>query len=219
MNSDPSNANVAQPQLVAPDFSARNARLSDFGLFFNKFLAKGRQISSAVPSSPAMVTGVLECVDFDRPGTIVELGAGTGPVTAAIVEQLRPHHRFVAVENDPDFCAVLRRRFPDVALLQGDATAIEEPLARMGIHKVDYVLSGLPTPALPPRALARLLRWLRESLSPDGCFVQITVVPALYRSFYRRIFEQVDYRMIWLNVPPGGVYCCGRPRQCAHRRR
>lgn len=217
MNSDSSNANVAQPPIVDPDYSARNARLSDLGLFFNKFLAKGRQISSAVPSSPAMVAGVLDCVDFSRPGTIVELGAGTGPVTSQIAEQLRPHHRFVAVENDADFCDVLRRRFPDVTLLQADATALEAPLANMGIHKVDYVLSGLPTPALPPRALVRLMRWLRRCLSPEGCFVQITVVPAVYKSFYKRLFKQVDYRMVWLNVPPGGVYCCAQPRNRHHR--
>jgi phosphatidylethanolamine/phosphatidyl-N-methylethanolamine N-methyltransferase len=159
-----------------------------------------------------MVARVLDYVDFSRPATIVELGAGTGPVTEQIVELLRPHHRFVAVENDPDFCEVLRRRFPDTTLLQMDATRIAEPLAGLGIHKVDYVISGLPTPNLPRRAMVRLWRWLRKSLAPNGCFIQITVAPMLYRSFYNRLFDTVRYRMVWLNVPPGGVYRCGRPR-------
>lgn len=166
-----------------------------------------------------MVAGVLENVDFDRPGTIIELGAGTGPVTEQIVDQLRPHHRFVAVENDPDFCEVLRRRFPDVSLLQADATQLEEPLARMGIQKVDYVLSGLPTPALPRRSLLKLMHWLHSVLSPDGVFVQITVAPVMYRGFYRRLFDEVDYRMVWLNLPPGGVYRCSRPRRSLRKRR
>lgn len=219
MNNDPSNAHVAQPDLVSSGLSERTSKASDFSLFFSKFLAKGRQISSAVPSSPAMVAGVLEHVDFNRPGTIVELGAGTGPVTEQIVEQLRPHHRFVAVENDRDFCDVLRRRFPDVSLLQADATRICEPLAKMGIHKVDYVLSGLPTPALPRRSLLAMMHWLHDALSPDGVFIQITVAPMLYRGFYSRLFDEVDYRMVWLNVPPGGVYRCARPRRPLRKKR
>ncbi|HKQ50681.1 MAG TPA: rRNA adenine N-6-methyltransferase family protein [Phycisphaerae bacterium] len=213
MSSDPLNANVAEPALVETTLAPRAARLSDVGLFFSKFVAKGRTISSAVPSSRAMVNGVLDHVDFSRPGTIVELGAGTGPVTEQIVEQLRPHHRFVAVENDADFCEVLRRRFPETTLLQTDATRIAEPLSKLGVHKVDYVLSGLPTPNLPAQAQVRLWRWLKESLAPGGLFIQITVAPILYRGFYERFFRDVSYRMVWLNVPPGGVYRCAAPRK------
>lgn len=203
--------------MVSSALASRATKASDLGLFFTKFVAKGRQISSAVPSSPAMVERVLEHVDFTKPATIVELGAGTGPITEQIVDLLRPHHRFVAVENDHDFCNVLRRRFPEVTLLESDATRLTEPLAKLGIHKVDYVLSGLPTPSLPRRSLVRLIHWLRESLSPNGVFIQITVVPAMYLNFYKRLFEQVDYRSVWLNVPPGGVYQCGKPR--AHLRK
>jgi phosphatidylethanolamine/phosphatidyl-N-methylethanolamine N-methyltransferase len=203
---------VAQPSIVESTLAERRARLSDFGLFFSKFVTKGRTISSAVPSSPAMVSRVLDHVDFSRPATLVELGAGTGAVTEQIVEQLRPHHRFVAVENDPDFCDVLRRRFPDTTLLQADATRIAEPLASIGVHRVDYVISGLPTPNLPRRAMVRLWKWLRRSMNPNGLFIQITVAPILYRSFYSRLFDSVRYEMVWLNIPPGGVYRCGRPR-------
>jgi len=209
---DPSNANMAEQTIGESTFSERKARLADFGLFFRKFLEKGRTISSAVPSSPAMVDGILEHIDFSRPSTIVELGAGTGPVTEQISELLRPHHRFVMVENDSDFCEVLRRRFPEFPLLQMDATKIAEPLAGLGVTKVDYVISGLPTPNLPIRAKARLLRWLRKSLAPNGLFIQITVAPMIYRSFYSRLFRDVRYRMVWMNVPPGGVYRCAAPR-------
>ncbi|MEK6644349.1 MAG: rRNA adenine N-6-methyltransferase family protein [Planctomycetota bacterium] len=212
MSRESSNANVAPSDMVESTFGERKARIADAGLFFKKFLAKGKQISSAVPSSPVMVANMVSYIDFTKPGTIVELGAGTGPVTEQILENLKPFHRFVVVENDPDFCEILRRRFPETTLLQADAGRITEPLANLGIHKVDYVLSGLPTPNLPRRAQAGILRWLRRSLAPEGLFIQLTVVPLLYRGFYRRIFEAVDYRMVWLNIPPGGVYCCGRPK-------
>ena len=211
MSSEPGNANAAKPPIAVGAFQ-NGSNLGDRALFLQKFLAKGRVISSAVPSSRAMVEGVLRNVDFSRPATIVELGAGIGPLTAQVLERINSHHRFVAVENDEDFCDVLRRRFPDANILQADVARMREPLAGLGIGKVDYVLSGLPTPSLPMRSMVRLFDWLREALAPDGLFLQITVAPLIYRKFYERLFRSVEYRMVWWNLPPGGVYRCASPR-------
>ena len=208
-----SNAKVADPVFGDPTVARRMPRLADRGLFLKKFLEKGTGISAAVPSSKALCRAVIRPIDFSKPSTIVELGAGTGPVTEEILERLRPHHRFAAVEFDPDFCDVMRRRFPEVNVIEGDASRVREPLAALGIHKVDYVVSGLPTPNLPRRASARLWSWLREALNPGGAFLQITVAPLLYRPFYDRLFENVEYRMVWWNMPPGGVYICRNPRE------
>lgn len=202
----PSSAEAAESDVSQPSAA------SDYALFLRKFLEKGRTISSAVPSSRTMAMKMLEEIDFSRPGVIMELGAGTGAVTEHIVERLRPHHRFVAVENDPDFVEILRRRFPTQTILQADATRLTEPLASFGVHRVKYVVSCLPTPALSKRGIVRLTRWAGRSLDPDGMFLQLTVVPLLYRRFYTRLFEQVNFRMVWRNIPPGGVYCCKLPR-------
>lgn len=213
MSQNTSEIGVAEPGLVEASLDDRKAKLSDFGLFFRKFLAKGRTISSAIPSSRAMAECVLETVDFCRPATIVELGAGTGPVTQEIIQRMQPHHRLIIVENDPDFCEVLRRRFPETTLIEGDASRVGQALARLGIPHVDYVISGLPTPNLPIKSKVSLWRWLAEALSPSGQFIQITVAPMIYRKFYTRLFERVRYRMVWMNFPPGGVYRCSRPRR------
>jgi phospholipid N-methyltransferase len=212
VSSNTSNAGASDSALLESTLSGRAHKLADRGLFLKKFLQKGRTISSAVPSSKALVESMLRHIDFSRPATIVELGAGTGPVTELVLERLRPHHRFVAVENDADFCEVLRRRFPEVTLLQVDATRLSEPFARMGIDKVDYILSGLPAPNLPARGAVRLWRWLRHVMPNEGLFIQMTIAPLVYRAFYDRLFDSVSYRMVWWNVPPGGVYCCSRPR-------
>lgn len=212
MTRNTSNAGVAETALADSTLTPDKARLSDLVLFFQKFLNKGLTISSAVPSSPSMVATILQHIDFDRPGTIVELGAGTGPITVEILEKLRPHHRFVMVENDPDFCEILQRRFPSTPLIQEDASKLAAPLARLGIKKVDYVVSGLPTPNMPRRSAVRLWQWLQQALTPDGLFIQITNAPLLYRKFYRRLFESAEHETVMLNIPPGGVYRCARPR-------
>lgn len=206
MSRNSSSARVADQNLALPESP------SDRGLFFKKFLEKGRGISSAVPSSHTMSLSMLEGVDWSRPGTIIELGAGTGPVTEMIVERLRPHHRFIAIENDPDFVEILRRRFPRHTMVQADATRLAETLPGLGVHRVRYVLSGLPTPAFSKRGIVRLARWVREVLEPEGVFIQLTIIPLYYKRFYERLFEDVRFRFVWRNVPPGGVYHCRRPR-------
>ena len=213
MPQDSAETPAVETTLADVPLGSQLTQIADRGLFLRKFLQKGRQISAAVPSSRALVEGMLRHIDFSRPATIVELGAGIGPVTEELLPRLRPHHRFVAVENDRDFCDVLRRRFPDLNLLECDASRIVNPLAAQGIHRVEYVLSGLPMPNLPVRAQARMMRWLRASLAPGGLFIQITVAPLVYRAFYDRLFEKVSYRMVWRNFPPGGVYVCSRPRR------
>lgn len=213
MTRNSSEAGIAESTWVNPALESGAPQISDAGVFFGKFLTKGLAISSAVPSSASMVSEVLRHVDFTRPSTIVELGAGTGPITDQVLDQLRPHHRFAALEKDADFCQILRRRFPGLPLIQGDVAKLGELSASHGIGSVDYVLSGLPTPNLPTSAQVRLWRWLRAVLKPDGLFLQITVAPFVYRKFYRRFFESVEYKMVWMNCPPGGVYRCARPRR------
>lgn len=212
MSQNTSNAGMAESTLLDTSLGLQAPQVSDRVLFFRKFLSKGLAISSVVPSSQPMVRTVIDHVDFERPSTIVELGAGTGVLTEAVVDRLLPHHRFATVENDPDFCAILRRRFPDATLIEADASEVAAPLAKLGIEKVDYVLSCLPTPNLPTRSQVRLWRWLRSVLAPEGLFVQITNAPLYYRGFYKRLFESVSYQMVWMNLPPGGVYRCARPR-------
>lgn len=181
---------------------------NDFGIFIKKFLQKGRNISAATPSSRWLAEAVCNDVDFSKPSTIVELGVGTGAITEVLIDRLRAHHRYVAVEYDSEFCDIFRQRFPTVDLIEGDASVIEGQLANRGISKVDYVLSGLPTPNLPVESAVKLMRWMRQALTPDGLFAQITVVPLIYRGFYKRFFSDVRYDMVWLNAPPGGVYQC-----------
>jgi hypothetical protein len=41
----------------------------------------------------------------------------------------------------------------------------------------------------------------------------------IYTGFYRRLFEQLEFRMVWLNAPPGGVYRCAHPRKHPRKRR
>ena len=67
-------------------------------------------------------------VDPDSNGPVVEFGPGTGPVTEALVEAGVAPSRLVLVEFNPTFCRMLRARYPEATLVQGDAYSMRRLL-------------------------------------------------------------------------------------------
>ena len=94
--------------------------MSDFTLFLGKFLKHGTAIASLAPSSRWLSRATVRNVDWDRARVLVELGAGTGPITRVIAEKARPDCRVVVLERDPDFARLLRERFQGLAELRRD---------------------------------------------------------------------------------------------------
>ena len=56
-----------------------------YGDFLRGLLKDPRGVSAPTPSSPALAAAMAERVDPLRPGLVVELGAGTGVVTEALL--------------------------------------------------------------------------------------------------------------------------------------
>ena len=185
--------------------------MSDFFLFLGKFLRHGTRIASIAPSSPWLAQATLKDVDWQRARVIIELGAGTGPITRAIAEQARPETRVIVLECDPDFVRLLRQRFthlPGFEVVAGDARDLAAILEHRGIRQVDAVISGLPVPSFASDRQIDLFRVVRAVLAPEGIFNQITEIPWLYQRLYRRFFEDVRFTFEPRNFPPAGAYQC-----------
>jgi phospholipid N-methyltransferase len=175
------------------------------------FLTQGRKIASFAPSSGPMARKMIDGIDWDSAKCIVELGAGTGPITAQVVKRLKPHTRAVVIELDPTLCGRLQSRFhgvPNLDVIQGDATLFDKYLAERNITQVDHVLSGLPLPSFPEDLRNAVLETSARTLAPTGTFRQLTVMPWIYYRLYARYFDDVRFRFCPWNLPPGGVYVC-----------
>jgi phospholipid N-methyltransferase len=181
---------------------------SDLFLVIRKLLREGTSIATVAPSSRWMAKSILHGIDFDRAKTIVELGAGTGPITVEILKRLKPHTKFFVVEIDPDFCRRLRERFPNLDIVEGDAAKLDSLLAERGFDGCDEVISGLPIPSFPEELRRSILAASARALGPTGVFRQLTIMPLVYQNLYRRYFADVKFRFVPLNIPPGGVYMC-----------
>jgi phospholipid N-methyltransferase len=199
--------NQSRPE-SPPDGPSRRA--PDWLLFFKKFVKHGKAIASFVPSSTYLARAVVRGIDFARARCVVELGAGTGPITAELLRRAGGC-RSVIVERDLDFCRRLRERFPGAEIVEADAADLDHLLTERGLDRVDHFLCGLPLPSFTPGARDGILDVVQRRLHPDGTFRQLTHMPWVFYGMYRRYFADVRFQMVFRNLPPAGFYVCRRP--------
>jgi phosphatidylethanolamine/phosphatidyl-N-methylethanolamine N-methyltransferase len=184
----------------------KTLRLDDEVRFIRSWMEKPLATGAVMPSGKPLARAMAKCVDPAVAGPVIELGPGTGAVTAALVEQGIEPSRMVLVEFNPTFCRLLRTRYPEATVVQGDAYGIKRLLASLLRQPAAAVVSGLPLFTKPLKFRLRLLTDAFTLLSPGAPFVQFTyaVVPPIPRS-YSGARAQGSER-IWLNVPPARVW-------------
>lgn len=199
---------LPQPNTVA---KSPTSNRPDWLLMLGKFIRHGSTIASFVPSSRFLSKALIRGIDWDKAQCLVELGAGTGPITKQLVKHAKPHTKLIVIEQDPDFCRRLREKFPiahNLDIIEGDAGKLDQILATRGITMCDHILSGLPTPSLPTGLRESVMAAAQKVLPEHGMFRQLTNMPWVYYRFYKNYFQNVSFRMVPLNFPPAGVYYC-----------
>jgi len=94
--------------------------------FLQGFLKSPKQVGSIIPSSRFLERRIVRAAEIANASLVVELGPGTGGTTRALLRALSPKARLLAIEIDPRFVELLRRR-PDPRLIvhEGSAAAVE----------------------------------------------------------------------------------------------
>lgn len=164
------------------------------------------------PSSGATARRVARAA-FDAAipwgGPVLELGAGTGAVTQALIEcRGVTTDRIVAVERDVELCRALERRFPGLQVLQGDALQVGTVLRQAGISSVCVVVSGLPMRAISAAAAGCCYSAAFDAMPPGGAVIQYTYGfrPPVDPRVTSLAFEATFVAREWRNFPPMGIW-------------
>jgi phosphatidylethanolamine/phosphatidyl-N-methylethanolamine N-methyltransferase len=186
-------------------------------LFLKRWLRRPFAMGAVVPSgrllAEAMARATLAAMK-GREGHVIELGAGTGHVTKALLAAGIPADRLALVERDPELAAFLHRHFPGPQVLEGDAARLPRLLASHGIDRVAVVVSSLPLLSLPAEVVNGIVNSVFETLPRGGALVQFTYGPSppVPRALRERLHLQAaSGRRIWRNVPPAVVWTFTRP--------
>jgi len=181
-------------------------------LFLKRWLRRPFAIGAVVPSgrllAEAMAEATLANLD-GRDGHVVELGAGTGEVTKALLAKGIAPERLAVVERDPQLALFLRRHFQGPRIIEGDAARLPSLRAEHGIASVAAVVSSLPLLSLPAEVVNGIVHGAFEALPPDGALVQFTYgpTPPIPRAVRERLkLDGAPGRRIWRNVPPAVVW-------------
>lgn len=179
----------------------------DILLFLRAGLRKPRRLGAVAPSSRALGRLVTSEI-APAAGPVIELGAGTGAVTRALLERGVPERQLVLVEADPHFARLLRSRFPAARVLPIQAQRLRhvDPLDGCAAASV---ISGLPLLSMHPREVMGVLSGAFRRLRQDGALYQFTYGPRC--PVPSAILKRLGLRAkrvgcVLNNLPPATVY-------------
>jgi phosphatidylethanolamine/phosphatidyl-N-methylethanolamine N-methyltransferase len=201
---------VAGNPLFQPTLSGaktkKSLRLDDEVHFLRSWMEKPLATGAVTPSGKPLARAMASFVDPDLDGKVIELGPGTGAVTAALVEQGIDPERLVLVEFNPSFCQLLRARYPEATVVQGDAYAIRRLAGSLIRRPAAAVVSSLPLFTKPMKFRLRLVNDAFNLMHPGAPFIQFTyaVVPPIPKELEGATTECSE--RIWLNLPPARVW-------------
>jgi len=172
-----------------------------YGAFLRGLLHNPKGVSAPTPSSPVLAEAIAAELDLSRPGLVIELGPGTGAVTAALIRRVGAA-RIIAIEREASFLQPLRETFPGLDVRCGDALNFERFLPPQAI--VSAVVSGLPLLHLPQQARRSLLERALAAQGAGGRFIQLSYSwrPPV------KAGEGVTLTKgaVWQNFPPAHVW-------------
>lgn len=177
--------------------------VSSLFLFGREILDSPRSIGAICPSSPVLARRMASMVDYAA-GKVVELGGGTGTVTAALLERGVSPEQLIVIEQSAKLSALLRKRFPEVTIINGDAARLAELLGPDG-GKIAAIVSSLPLRSLQPNTVRNILGQLEQVLQKGGVFIQYTYSHRDLRARLSRRFDSIHTTTVWGNLPPARI--------------
>ncbi|BDG72211.1 hypothetical protein Rmf_21400 [Roseomonas fluvialis] len=183
----------------------KHGRGGGLGLFLRRWAANPLQMGSVVPSSPALGRRIAALIERSGDEVVVELGAGTGAITRALLDGGVPPERLVVVEIVPDMAEHLARRFPGVRVVQGDAFALPEALPAALHGRIGTAICGIPLVLLPLEQQRRFVAAV-EAVAPGRGFLLYTY--CITSPLPWRALGLTARREAWtpLNLPPASVW-------------
>ena len=184
-------------------------------MFLRQWLRNPLRIGAVAPSSRDLAAAMARLVPMPLQGPVVELGGGTGPVTAALLAVGIAPELLYVVERDPMLHRHLAARFPGVNVVRGDAAHLSSLLAPLGVHDVAAVVSGLPLLSIKRSVQRAIVDGSFALLAPGAPFIQFTY--GLFSPVPRRAFGVIGRpeSVVLGNLPPARVLVF--TRRPAHR--
>lgn len=186
--------------------------------FLAEFVRHPMRTGALGSTTRACARAFLADLALEKAQRVVELGAGTGAITAALRQRLPPGAEILAIEVSPAMARLSMRRWAsgNVEVVCASALDLRELLSERKVTAADYVISTLPFTVMPTEDQSRILRAVCDVLHGGGRFSTMlaahrarTHAGRRFEELLRKHFAVVERgSTLWTNVPPLRPYHC-----------
>lgn len=180
----------------------------------SRWLRNPRAVGAVMPSGQQLASAMASQV-IPAAGPVVELGGGTGAITAALLKHGIAAEQLTVIETCASMAHQLTLLFPAVRVLRADAARLSRLLKMSHLTAPATIVSSLPLLSLPARQRFRILKEIASVLPVGGRLVQFTYspFPPISAVLAKRLdFEGSRVRRVAINLPPAAVWVYEKKR-------
>lgn len=198
--------------------------LKESGLFVWRCAVNPIAVGSVLPSSPHVARALAARIpEKEGERMILEVGAGTGPITPYIIEKLKPGDHLDLIELDPEMGALLKEKFGHNKQVSVHIGAVQ---GWKPSYQYDAIISTVPFNSLPSTIVTSIFTHYKQRLLAEGgvlSFIEYALFPDMKRAVLwgdarkdyvrlRHIVHSVNAKygigkkLVYANVPPAWIY-------------
>jgi phosphatidylethanolamine/phosphatidyl-N-methylethanolamine N-methyltransferase len=184
--------------------------------FFKGWIDKPRAVGSIIPTSSVTARRMASPVRPESGLPVLELGPGTGVITKAILERGIAPKDVWSIEYSADFVQHMRRHFPEVNVIHGDAFNLDDTLGDKRDTIFDTIVSAVPLLNFPVEDRIAYLEDILDRIPAGRPVVQITYGPKSPIPPGRGNYTVEHFDFVIRNIPPSQLWIYRRPTKSGH---
>lgn len=181
--------------------------------FFKTFLSRPQHVGSIFPSSKILARAMVADIQLEKGEAVLELGPGTGPITAELAKILPAPESYVAIDREQSFIELLHKKFPNLKFIHGDAQKMHELYPQATDCKLKAVISCLPFAFFPQTLQDEIIKSLDQLAEPGVVFKTFQYAHAYNLPRAKRLRQKVTEKFgkpmrkdfVVGNLPPAYV--------------
>ncbi len=181
--------------------------------FLQAFLKNPLKVGAITPSSPELAQKMLAGIEPDPDNVVLELGVGTGAITKRLEMIVPDGESYLGIELDPNLVRSLRRKFPELQFVRGNACDAFNIHRQSGLGKVTSIICCLPFVSLPNEVGERILNEIDKFMQLGCTFRTFQYAHGYYmpsaiklRDFMRARYGKArKSKLVVKNVPPAYI--------------
>ena len=158
-----------------------------------------------MPSSPTLCRNVARQMRRTPDQFVIELGAGTGVISRALLDAGLPPEKLYVVEIVADMAEHLRRVLPGVNVISGDARELPTLLPDNVRNNIGTVVCGIPLVLLPVPEQRRFIDAI-EAVAPGVGFLHYSYCATSPLPYRKHALSAKRESWTPRNFPPASVW-------------